>query len=565
MKAIPRTFNVAPRTLAGWLILIGYLLAPLSIGAQTNQFPAQPTQPPIRIPSLDLSDRTTVDTLLSEGRALENRQRWLDALAHYEDACHKHPASEELKLRRTLAQIHVDLDRRFADSSYLQMVGTLSEAQAAEAFNEVVLKIQSHYVGDPVWQSLMWRGTANLDIALTKDKIRQRFLSNVSNDQINAFRHRLRDDVNRRRVVSRAEARDLVIYAANLAAQELGLNTAVTISEYCCGAISSLDRYSTYLTGGQLDDVYNQIEGNFVGLGIELKAENNALLIVKVIPEGPADEAGIVAGDRITAVDDVPTQRVSSERAAEMLKGEQGSAVKVTLRGANGLTRVAEVRRERVEVPCVEQTAILDRDSGVGYFRLTSFQKTTNRDVDAALWQLQRQGMRSLIIDLRGNPGGLLTASVEVSDKFLMDGTIVSTRGRSPQEDFDYKAHRAGTWRVPLVVLIDRDTASASEILAAAIRDHGRGTVIGQRSYGKGSVQGIFPLSSSRAGVRLTTAKFYSPQGRAISEKGVLPHRVVESAAVNDSIIVPSTPDLSDPIISAALETARQLTVVANR
>jgi carboxyl-terminal processing protease len=352
----------------------------------------------------------------------------------------------------------------------------------------------------------------------------------------------------------------MVYYAARLAQQDLGLNPTVAINEYSCGAIGSLDRYSTYLSGGQLDDVYNQIEGNFVGLGVELKAEENALLIVKVIPEGPAAKAGIMAGDRITAVDGVATDTISSERAAEMLKGEQGSVVSVRINRANAIDRRVQVRRERVEVPCVEQVAIVDREGGVGYFRLTSFQKTTSRDVDAALWELQRKGMQSLIIDLRGNPGGLLTASVEVSDKFLTGGTIVSTRGRSAREDFDYKAHRAGTWRVPLVILVDRDTASASEILAAAIRDHGRGTVIGERSYGKGSVQGIFPLSTARAGVRLTTAKFYSPSGRAISDQGVSPHR--EVASLETEIQLSSdTPNLNDPVVSAALDTAKQLSL----
>ena len=120
-----------------------------------------------------------------------------------------------------------------------------------------------------------------------------------------------------------------------------------------------------------------------------------------------------------------------------------------------------------------------------------------------------------------------MTAAVEVADKFLSEGVIVTTQGRSPQENFDYRAHQAGTWQVPLIVLIDHDTASASEILAGAIRDQGRGTVIGEPSYGKGSVQGIFPLSAVRCGVRLTTAKFYSPSGAAISDKGVLPHRTV--------------------------------------
>jgi carboxyl-terminal processing protease len=524
---------------------------------------AAPAQ--IRIPqsSTPIAEPAELDALVEQGRVLERQGRWLDALAHYEDLFHKYPDAEKLQLRRTLAQIHVDLDRRLADTTYLQMISTMSQVQASEAFNEVLLKIQSHYVTEPDWQNLTWRGTANLDVALTKQAIRNRYIPQITNEQINAFRLRLRDDVNRRRVSSRSDAADLVVYTARLAQQELGLNPTTLIGEYCCGAISSLDRYSTYLSGGQLDDVYNQIEGNFVGLGIELKAEDASLLIVKVIPAGPANKAGIVAGDRITAVDHVSTESVTTERAAEMLKGEQGSSVVVTLVDQAGAVRTVDVRRERVEVPCVEQVEIIDREGGVGYFRLTSFQKTTSRDVDAALWQLQRQGMRSLIIDLRGNPGGLLTASVEVSDKFLLDGTIVSTRGRSTREDFDYKAHRAGTWHVPLVILIDHDTASASEILAAAIRDHGRGTVIGERSYGKGSVQGIFPLSTARAGVRLTTAKFYAPSGRAISDQGVLPHRHVTAQPL-DSPLVPNQPDLHDPVVANGLATAKQLSV-ANR
>ena len=133
------------------------------------------------------------------------------------------------------------------------------------------------------------------------------------------------------------------------------------------------------------------------------------------------------------------------------------------------------IRREHVEVPSLEGTEIIDADYGVAYLRIPAFQKTTARDLEAALWELHRKGMRSLVLDLRGNPGGLLTAAVEVADKFLTRGAIVSTRGRSPQEDFNYKAHYGNTWRVPLVVLIDGDSASASEIFAGAIKDNGRG------------------------------------------------------------------------------------------
>ena len=325
-----------------------------------------------------------------------------------------------------------------------------------------------------------------------------------------------------------------------------------------CGFANCLDAYSTFLTADQLDDVYSQIEGNFVGLGIELKADDGSLLIANVIPKGPAERAGIKAGDRIVAVDGQSTRDITTDRAADMLKGEQGTFVQVKLVAPDSSSRVVAVRRERVEVPSVEDVKMVDRQNGVAYFRISSFQKTTSHDVDTALWRLHRDGMRSLIVDVRGNPGGLLTEAVEVADRFVEDGTIVSTMGRSARENYDYKAHRVGTWRVPLVVLIDGDSASASEIFAGAIRDHHRGTVVGIRSYGKGSVQGIFPLRVVKGGVRLTTAKFYAPNGQAISDRGVQPNVTIHvTAKPVDGKLVES--DDEDPVLRAGVKAARDL------
>ena len=242
-----------------------------------------------------------------------------------------------------------------------------------------------------------------------------------------------------------------------------------------------------------------------------------------MIPRSPAEKAGIRDGDRITAVDGQATQPLSTDEAASLLTGDEGSLVRVTVVSPGQAPRELTVRREHVEVPSLEDVKIVDPATGVAYVRIPAFQKTTAADLEEALWDLHRQGMRSLIIDLRGNPGGLLTASVEVADKFIADGGIVSTRGRSEQENFSYRAHRPGTWRVPLVVLIDGDSASASEIFAGAIQDSGRGKIVGTRSYGKGSVQGIFPLGKSGAGARLTTARFFSPLGHPISNVGITP------------------------------------------
>ena len=245
------------------------------------------------------------------------------------------------------------------------------------------------------------------------------------------------------------------------------------------------------------------------------------------------------------------------------------------MRNSQGHSQNLKLSRRRVEIPSVEQVKIVDPAYGTGYFKLTSFQKTTSRDVDAALWKLHEQGMRQLIIDLRGNPGGLLKAAVEVADKFVNDGMIVATRGRSQRENFDHKGEVAGTWRVPLVVLIDRDSASASEILAGAIHDHRRGTVVGEKSYGKGSVQGIFPLATANVGLRLTTAKWYTPSGHAISGQGIKPDIAVAvpkppanaASSSQGNLVTALKPtdgakaaSATDPILAAGLQAARTQT-----
>ncbi|HEX3869216.1 MAG TPA: S41 family peptidase, partial [Pirellulales bacterium] len=411
----------------------------------------------------------------------------------------------------------------------------MSASEALELYAEVLLKVQSHYVNAPDWKYLVDRGTTNFEQALADPTFIQNNLPRHAPTQIERFRRELRMRLTSSGVTAKVDnrqaARLVAATAGRLGHEQLGLNEAATILEYVCGATNALDPYSTFLTTGQLNEVYSQIEGNFVGLGVELKANEGSLLIVKVIAGSPAERGGIVSGDRIVAVDGRTTQELSTDQAANMLQGKEGTVVQVTAIAPGGKPRTMNIRREQVEVPSVDDAQIIDKTFGIGYLKLTCFQKTTSRDLDAALWKLHREGMKSLIMDLRGNPGGLLTTSVEVVDKFVDRGVIVSTKGRSSQEDYVYSAHEAGTWHVPLVVIIDGESASASEIFAGAIRDHRRGTIVGTRSYGKGSVQGIFPLNTANSGLRLTTAKFYSPNGQPYSLVGVSPDMQVQQTA----------------------------------
>jgi len=506
--------------------------------------------------TVSISRSPGVEQLLGQGHRLELQQRWSDALTHYEDAIRLFPGDPALQQRFRTSRMHYEVGRRYRDDSFRRSVQSLAFEDALRLYEHALVKIQSHHVEPPQWDELVWHGTRNLTIALQEDAFRQRHLVRVQTEAIDRFGREVRRMIDAKEIASRRAARTAVADAAELAQRRLNLPPTAVVFEYLCGAVSTLDTYSAYLTPAQLDEVYSQIEGNFVGLGIELKTDGGELLIVRVISGSPAEEAGMVAGDRIQAVDGRNIDTLSTDAAANLLQGEEGSTVELTLADPEHGSRTVTARRRRVDVPSVDQVRILDPATGVGYLRLVCFQKTTTEDLDKALWKLYYQGMRSLIIDLRGNPGGLLLTSVEVADKFLQHGVIVATRGRNTQEDFTYSAHGPGTWRVPLVVLIDQDSASAAEIFAGAIRDHRRGTVVGTRSYGKGSVQGIFPLSPGTSGIRLTTAKFYSPAGRAYSHVGVEPDMAVQAAArpIDGRVSL----DTDDAMLTAALEAARR-------
>ncbi|MEN6557087.1 MAG: S41 family peptidase, partial [Thermoguttaceae bacterium] len=412
----------------------------------------------------------------------------------------------------------------------------------------------------PHWKTLLDHGAGNLEMALGEPTFVHQNIAQEDRATVDAFCREMRSVIAMRTIVTRNDVRETVAAVARLAEQRLHIAPSAVVLEYLCGATSALDPYSTYLTPDQLNEVYSQIEGNFVGLGVELKARQNGLVIVRVISGSPAEQSGVRPQDRILAIDGQSTDRLSTDQAANLLQGVEGTVVSLVLAAPGQSSRQVEVQRRRVEVPSVDQVTIIDPQYGIGYFKLTCFQKTTARDLDAALWKLHREGMKSLVIDVRGNPGGLLLSAVEAADRFIERGIIVSTRGRSVQEDFTYSAHVQGKWQMPLVVLIDQDSASAAEIFAGAIRDQHRGTIVGVKSFGKGSVQGIFPLDDSNAGVRLTTAKFFSPTGRPYSRIGVEPDVQVRPTHTVARPIDGQLPgDVGgDAMLNKALQTARQ-------
>ena len=233
-----------------------------------------------------------------------------------------------------------------------------------------------------------------------------------------------------------------------------------------------------------------------------------------------------------------------------MISGPAGSPISLNiLRNGRQLSPLNLVRRE-VKILSVSEVKMMGQRNDVGYIKLDKFAQHSSQEMDQALWKLYQSGMKSLVLDLRGNPGGLLTTAIELSNKFLPSGTIVSTRGRNTQDNTTETANSTQTWKVPLVVLIDGNSASASEIFAAAIQENGRGVIVGRHSYGKGTVQTHFPLRSVTGNLKLTTAKFYSPKGREMAGAGVEPDVLVNATAYR------GTTGTADQDIQTAVEVA---------
>jgi carboxyl-terminal processing protease len=291
------------------------------------------------------------------------------------------------------------------------------------------------------------------------------------------------------------------------------------------GMLTSLDPHSSYMDAKSFKDMQVQTRGEFGGLGIEVTMEDGQLKVVTPIDDTPAAKAGVMAGDIIAAIDDEPVQGLSLNQAVEKMRGAVNTPVrlKIVRKGASDPLEL-KITRDVIRIRSVR---LRNEGGDVGYVRITQFNEQTFDGLKKAIEELNKEipadKLKGYVIDLRNNPGGLLDQAIAVSDAFLERGEIVSTRGRNADETQRYNA-RSGdlTKGKPVIVLINGGSASASEIVAGALQDHKRATVVGSRSFGKGSVQTIIPLGSNGA-IRLTTARYYTPSGRSIQAKGIDP------------------------------------------
>ena len=330
------------------------------------------------------------------------------------------------------------------------------------------------------------------------------------------------------------------------------------------GMVNGLDPHSDFLSKDDFDELKIGTTGRFGGLGIEISQEERYIKVISPIDDTPAMRAGIIAGDMIIKVDDKDLKDVPINDAVKLMRGEPGTSVEITiLRKNENKPIVLEIQREIIISKGIK-TKIFDKN--IGYIRLSNFQSNSTSDLQTAFYKLNKQAnndLRGLIVDLRNNPGGVLGAAVGITDLFLQSGKIVETKGRSSNSELKYEATaRDISNGMSLVILINEGSASASEIVAGALQDNKRATILGTKSYGKASVQTIQELSDGSA-LKLTTAKYYTPLGKDIHENGIMPDVVVELSE-SDKVSLPKPYDKDKQLFEAIKILSENKVTVAN-
>ncbi|MGL4942518.1 MAG: S41 family peptidase [Thermoguttaceae bacterium] len=534
--------------------------------------PEAVASPPVTGATQPESLEESVRRVLADAEPLERSSRWGELLQYYEASLRAYQHHPDIFARYHIARYHYDVNRRYHDASFIDELKNRSFDAFLKHYREVMMRLQTSHLTAPTWDAIFQAGFSQLTISLGEEAFRSAHSVTRSNDELAAVAAPYRNIAPR----SLEEVESATWQLAQSLQREAGVPIKATFFEMLAGAANSLDPYTAYLTRGQLEDSNSMISGQLVGIGVELTSDRESLIVLRVISGSPAKEAGLCEGDRILAVNDQTTQHRDTDRAADLLQGVAGSVAKLTIRSRSGITRTVSMVRRRVEVPSVEDIHMLS--SSLGYVKLTCFQMRTVTELRDALWSLYRQGMTCLVLDLRHNPGGLLPVCIEAVDLFIDKGVIVRTAHPGGIET-PYLATEPGTWQVPLIVLIDQDSASAAEIFAGAIRDHHRGLIVGCRSFGKDSVQAIHPFfdrdtnpPTKIGGLRVTTENFFSPNGLPFTGVGVTPDvvvgdsdgRIVVARPIDGAVPPPRYPSSApdDPCIREAITLSARLTPV---
>jgi carboxyl-terminal processing protease len=434
--------------------------------------------------------------------------------------------------------------------------------KALVLYGEVLAKIQAHYIEETELGRLLSHGLERLDLALQNPAfVQSTFAVTPSDDALRRYREALPTRWPDLNLVSRPDAVSKVQAIAVALQQDLGGSPTGVVLEFICAAGDALDEFSAFLGPERFALEKRLSQPDIAGIGLELQPHGRFFYVASRAENGPAARAGVQLHDRILKIDGIDAHRLSLEEASLRLLGKERSRVTLDAQGVLDLIpRPIEIVRERFSLPSIGTVRMVEPETGIGYVHLGLFQSTTPEELDSALSRLAMEGLRALILDLRGNPGGAFEASVQVADRFLQDGVIASTKGRSAGTTVTFRTQDERALVLPLVLIIDAETASAAELVAGAFKDHRRATLVGQATAGKGTVQYVYPLKTVPSGLKLTAARYYSPLDRAFQSNPVQPDVIVaedDPMELMDSMM--SMMQLQQRQFEAALRTARAL------
>jgi carboxyl-terminal processing protease len=490
---------------------VGVPAAVLSLAVLAPPLPA--AGPPSRLEEVRL-----------KAQECETRGQWTEACACYDELLKANHFDADTREHFQSCLRHANQLRRHRDPTFLKTIADRKLPEALDAYEEVLSRLLANYAErDQIrLDALFRRGLQELRFAFEDDAFLRENLASVPADKVQAFVRALEQwpvkDVQKVR-----EAREQVRDVALAAVDALGLNPTAVVMEFAWGAGNALDDYTLLLTPSQFAFLQATLRGEIVGVGVKLGVADRKVVITAVSPNSPAAEKGLKPNDQVARIDGQATDGWSEEAASARLLGKAGTPVELeVVAGDAGPRHVRLIRQPSLQAS-VEWEAM--PHDGVGYVRILNFQDSTPQELKDAVLQLQALQVRALVLDLRGNPGGMLQAAVQVAEMFLADGVIAYTESPVKRFRTTYRAHNPSALTLPLVVLVDGETASAAEVLAGALKDNGRATLVGAPTYGKGSIQCPVGLQKiPAAGIWITVAKFFSPTNQPYNGRGVIPH-----------------------------------------
>jgi carboxyl-terminal processing protease len=507
-----------------------------------------------------------IEKLRHDAEAFEKQGAWDDACDVYERILRLDRDAPGIKARYIQCIRRLWQSRRHHDDSYRKEVLSIEYGQAVHLYIVVrdLLLDQSLERKKLNPARLFRKGVEELDYALADPFFIEQHVPPDRLYKVAEFRAMLRQTWGDLNPASRKEAVKQVCDIAMAAQAYLRISTSVVIMELTCGACYALDEYTVYLTPAQLRDLFTSLRGPVAGIGVALVLQDNKVLIHQVDLGSPAARAALTPNDEIISIDKKGVVALPIEAVAAMLEGPPGSIVELeVISPAFGMRAIA-MRREAMILPSVSPGDLLA--PSIGYIKISAFQESTPKEVDDAIARLTESGMKALVLDLRGNGGGMFEAAVEVARRFLSTGIIATKQQLDEKGNIITtlcEAKNPAALTFPLVVLIDAETASSAEVLAGALKDNARASLVGQSTYGKGCTQFVLKLPDFKGGLpaggmRLTVAKVFSPKGLPYTGRGVLPDVAVEMDAMMPSPS-PSMMMLDAQRTAAQLEAQRLL------